>query len=185
MKQNEYNGMEETVLCTYAKAVYTIGIVITVLQLIGCIVWATTIDAFWPVLLGIVSAALLFTPFLMEWALARILAKMSTNLAALTASIERQSSTLPKGNHTAESTKPVTKTTPMPATIPAEKPKATPQRQQTIRKAAMTEEEMAAIVADLEKTCSSFVEKMCRLMEMRDEGQITAAEYDTLLERLQ
>lgn len=185
MKQNEYNGMEETVLCTYAKAVYFIGIVITFLQLIGCIVWATTIDAFWPVLLGIASAALLFTPFLMEWALARILAKISTNIATMSANIERQSATLPKGNHTTEFTQPVTKATSKPAAIPTEKPKATPQRQQTERKAAMTEEEKAAILADLARTCSSLVEKMCRLMEMRDEGQITAAEYDTLLERLQ
>ena len=183
---------EERILCAWAKAILIVGIIDGVIAVILGIVYAVSEESFLFFLLAVVVGALLFVPFLLVWAMMRVIAKMSLNLSASNSAIIRLATVV-----SSDSGKKAENARPSSATIEnVIKPAAEAKKEKpavTEKKAIVAKMEKPSIdvekcvqsaLDELNKIGGSEADKLCRLMEMRDDETIPAEVYDIVMTRI-
>ena len=173
-------GSEESVLKIYANVLFYVGVVCSAIIIIAGIILAVNVaqdvndshDAtLWFILVFIASiilAALLFVPFLLEWAFVHVYAKMSGNISSTNDMVRMILRNVEEMNTKPETKQPVQNKT---TTIVN---KQEPVHQKEYKQDTMTE---VAIMEELAKG-DSQADKLCKLMELRDEGMISQETYD-------
>ena len=177
---------EEKVLCVWAKVILLVGIIEGVCALIIGIVLAVNEESFLYFILSIVVATLLTIPFILMWASVRVLAKMSLNLldtnstiyniykllTIVEANLKRNTESI---QHTVVSSRPNNKTE-----------TASKQTVQNNKQGETNVPLVSVLIVldEINKKEGSQADKLCRLMEMRDDGTISDEIYDAVLQKI-
>lgn len=186
------SDIEERILCTWAKVILVVGIIEGVIAVILGIVYAVSEESFLFFLLAVAVGALLFVPFLLVWAMMRVIAKMSLNLSASNSAISRLativSSDSKKKTETARPSSAVTENVIKPANeAKRENPAITEKKPIVAKKEKPSidvEKYVQSALDELNKIGGSEADKLCRLMEMRDDGTIPTEVYDIVITRI-
>ena len=174
---------EEKILCIWAKVILIVGIIEGVCALIVGIVFAVNEESFLYFVLSIVVAALLTIPFILMWAMVRVLAKMSLNLLDTNSTIYRLSTIVETNLKKKTDDIQHTDTNNGPNSNPKTSSKQTVQENKSEKKQVPLAS--ALIVLDeINKKGGGEADKLCRLMEMRDDGTISDEIYDAVLQKI-
>lgn len=171
---------EEKVLYMWAKVILIVGIIEGICALIIGIVFAVNEESFLPFVLSTVGGALLTIPFFLMWAAVRVLAKISLNLLDTNATIYRLS-TIVETNIKKE-----TENIPHPDVNSRPNNNLETLSKQTIQenKPEKKHVPLASVLDEINKMDGNVTEKLCRLMEMRDDGTISDEIYDAALQKI-
>lgn len=183
---------EERILCAWAKAILVVGIIEGLISVILGIVYAVSEESFLFFLLAVAVGALLFVPFLLVWAMMRVVAKMSLNLSASNSAISRLSAIVSgsteKRTEAARPSSTVIENVVKPATeAKKEKPAVIEKNHIATKKETPSidvERYVKSALDELNKISGSEADKLCCLMEMRDEGKISEEVYDIVITRI-
>lgn len=186
------SDIEERILCAWAKAILVVGIIEGIISVILGIVYAVSEETFLYFLLAVAVGALLFVPFLLVWAMMRVIAKMSLNLSANNSAISRLATIVSGGSgkktETARPSLALTENDDKPATkAKKEKPAVIEKNPIVVNKekpSINVEKYVQSALDELNKNGGSEVDKLCRLMEMRDDGKISKEVYDIVITRI-
>lgn len=183
---------EERILCAWAKAILVVGIIEGIISVILGIVYAVSEESFLFFLLAVAVGALLFVPFLLVWAMMRVVAKMSLNLSASNSAISRLATIVSGGTEkrpeTVRPSSTLTENVVKPATeAKKEKPAVIEKNHIAAKKETPSidvERYVKSALDELNKISGSEADKLCRLMEMRDDGKISEEVYDIIITRI-
>ena len=184
---------EERILCAWAKAILVVGIIEYAISVILGIVYAVSAESFLFFLLAVAVGALLFVPFLLMWAMMRVIAKMSLNLSSSNSAISRLATIVSNGSgkktETARPSLTITENDVKPATeAKKEMPAVTEKKSIVAKKERPSNDDVEKYVQsaldELNKIGGSEVDKLCRLMEMKDDGKISEEVYDIVITRI-
>lgn len=186
------SNTEEKILCAWAKAVLVVGIIEGILAVVLGIVYAISEESFLFFLLAVAVGALLFVPFLLVWAMMRVIAKMSLNLSASNSAISRLATIVSSGSEkrteNARPTSAMAENVIKPANeAKKENPTATEKKPTVAKKEKPSidvEKQVQSALDEVNKTVGSEADKLCRLMEMRDDGTIPEEVYDIAITRI-
>ena len=170
-------------MCIWAKVILVVGIIIGVCALItGTIVGFVIADDEETLLFiipSIIVSSLITIPSILMWATVRLLAKMSLNLSDTNSAIIKMSTIVetnlkkkieskqPTDVNSKTNSKPIT---PSKQTVQENKPKPM--------------ESVLIVLDEINKKGGSETDKLCRLMEMRDDGKISDEMYDAVLSKI-
>lgn len=183
---------EERILCAWAKAILVVGIIEGVISVILGVVYAVSEESFLFFLLAVAVGAFLFVPFLLVWAMMRVVAKMSLNLSASNSAISRLaaivSGSTEKRAEAARPSSTVIENVVKPATEARKEKHAVMENNSIAAKKEKTsfdvEKHVQSVLDELNKISGSEADKLCRLMEMRDDGKISEEVYDIIITRI-
>lgn len=183
---------EERILCAWAKAILVVGIIEGVISVILGVVYAVNEESFLFFLLAVAVGALLFVPFLLVWAMMRVIAKMSLNLSASNSAISRLATIVSGGTEKRTETVRPSSTVTEKVVKPATKEKT--EKPVVMEKSTISEKKgkpsidmeryVQSALDELNKIGGSEANKLCCLMEMRDEGKISEEVYDIVIARI-
>ena len=178
-------GTEEKVLRIYANIIFYVGIVYSVIAFIIGMIYtvkiAEELDMTIIILVGLLAsliiAALVFVPFLIIWAFIIVYAKMSSNIVSTNENVK-------KICNIAE----ILKKESIVQTPIQNKSTPSTKRQDYVNKNTSQQDIMSdaetAILDELAKKGVSQAEKLCELMEMKDDGIISQETYEKLSSKI-
>lgn len=174
---------EEKILCIWAKVILIVGIIEGACALFAGIVIATNEESLLYFVLSIVVAALLTIPFILIWAAVRVLAKISLNLSDTNSTINRLSTIVETNLKKKSESIQHMDVNIRPNNISKTSTKQTVQENKSGKK-NFTLASVLDVLDKINKKGGSEADKLCRLMEMRDEGAISDEMYDAILQKI-
>ena len=177
------SNTEERILCAWAKVILIVGIIVGVCALIAGIVFSIEGETFLYFFLSIIAAALLVAPFILLWAMVRVIAKISLNITDTKGAIYLLSNKVETSlkRDTEKSFHPIANDKTSNTNL---SPKTKAQRETPSPKTTVPLVSVLTILDELNKKGGSEADKLCYLMELRDEGRITQEIYDTVIEKI-
>jgi hypothetical protein len=175
---------EEKILCIWAKVILIVGIIEGACALIIGIVYAINEESFLYFVLSIVVAALLAIPFILMWATVRVLAKMSLNSSNTDSTIYRLTTIVETYFKKKTDSIQHTDVNSRPNNNPKISSKQTTVQNNKSEKTQVPLASVLNIVDEINKQGGGEADKLCRLMEMRDDGTISDEIYDAVLQKI-
>ena len=174
---------EEKILCVWAKIILAVGIIEAICVFIVGIYFAINEESFLYFILSIIVAALLSVPFILMWAMVRVIAKMSLNLSDTNFTIYRLTTIVETNfKKKTESMQRIEVSSTSSNTTKTSTKQATQDAKQEKKNVPLAS--VLIIMDEINKKGGSEADKLCRLMEMRDDGTISDEIYDAVLQKI-